>query len=252
MGAVLTVVAVFAGGGWFLWLPRYRPALHRGERYGIDVSDHQGHIDWHRVAQGGISFAYIKATEGGDFVDRSFPANWAGATRAGIERGAYHFFTLCTPGGTQAQNFLHAVPDDPGALPAGVDLELAGNCHARPDRGTVISQLNDFLRAVEAVTHKPTVVYLGHDFERHYRVRDVVHHHCGNSVLFFDRAAAGRSGKSTALPTSLVSPAGSTSTSPNDRRPSCGCAARRRSRTNGERPPPGDFRLWPRRAALKD
>lgn len=174
-GVVIAVLGVVAGGGWLFWLPEYRPAHEPGERYGIDVSGHQGHIDWARVAHDGITFAYVKATEGGDFVDRYFAENWGAAKTAGIERGGYHFFTLCTPGLTQAQNFLRTVPNDPAALPAAVDLELVGNCHARPDRASVLTQLNDYLETVEAVTHKPTVLYLGHDFESRYRVNVALH-----------------------------------------------------------------------------
>ena len=36
---------------WYRWLPGYRPGLHRGERYGVDVSGHQGYIDWNKVAR---------------------------------------------------------------------------------------------------------------------------------------------------------------------------------------------------------
>jgi lysozyme len=76
----------------------YRPALLPGERYGIDVSHHQGVIDWERVANDGISFAYMKATEGNEFVDERFADNWRGAANAGLDRGAYHYFPLCSPG----------------------------------------------------------------------------------------------------------------------------------------------------------
>ena len=43
------------------------------------MSNHQGEIDWAKVAADDIDFAYIKASEGGDFVDRSFERNWEGA-----------------------------------------------------------------------------------------------------------------------------------------------------------------------------
>lgn len=58
---------------------------------GIDVSNHQGHIDWASVAASGIEFAIIKASEGTWYRDPYFPANWAGAKDHGIRRGAYHF-----------------------------------------------------------------------------------------------------------------------------------------------------------------
>ena len=168
--AVVLVVAP-AAAGWFAWLPRYRPSLHGAEKYGIDVSAHQRNIDWAKVARDHISFAYLKATEGSDFVDSAFTKNWADARAAGIERGAYHFFTLCTPGNAQARNFLRVVPMDEVALAPAVDLELKGNCHARPNTSTVHQQLADFLTALEAATGKPTVLYVGHDFDHRYHVR---------------------------------------------------------------------------------
>jgi GH25 family lysozyme M1 (1,4-beta-N-acetylmuramidase) len=58
---------------------------------GIDISNHQGQIDWAQVAANNIKFAMIKATEGTGFHDRFFLGNWANAKGAGLLRGAYHF-----------------------------------------------------------------------------------------------------------------------------------------------------------------
>ncbi len=58
---------------------------------GIDVSHHQGDIDWPAVAGSGVDFAYAKATEGVDFVDSRYAENRAGARAAGIYFGAYAF-----------------------------------------------------------------------------------------------------------------------------------------------------------------
>lgn len=171
VGTVLAVVSAATAWGWFVWLPGYRPDLQQGERYGIDVSNHQGRIEWERVALDDISFAYIKATEGGDFVDSRFTENWAGARAAGLTTGAYHFFTLCAAGDRQAQNFLHVVPRSPDALPAAVDLELAGNCGARPGQAAVDRELRAFLALVEEATGVDVVLYVGDDFEARYQVR---------------------------------------------------------------------------------
>jgi lysozyme len=168
VGVVIVFLLVVMAGAWFLWLPGYRPALLPGENYGIDVSNHQGRIDWRQVAGDNISFAYIKATEGTDFVDRWFAVNWKAAGKAGLARGAYHFFSLCSPGPAQARNYLSTVPRDPTALPPAVDLELAGNCHRRPGRAAVDSQLRAFLQTVEAATGRRVVIYLGGDFAHRY------------------------------------------------------------------------------------
>lgn len=170
--AVLVGLMAVAAVGWFVWFPSHRPELRSGERFGVDVSNHQGVIDWERVAGDDISFAYLKATEGGDHVDASFARNWDEASAAGLDRGAYHFFTFCRSGDEQAANFLAVVPRDPAALPAAVDLELAGNCSARPDRPTVRRELLAFLTKVEAATGHPVVLYVGDDFEGRYHLRD--------------------------------------------------------------------------------
>lgn len=149
---VLAVVVAVGAYIWFERVPAYRPALESGERFGVDVSTHQGTIDWRRVADDDIRFAYIKATEGGDFVDDHFATNWRAAGEAGLERGAYHFFTLCRPGADQADNFLRTVPKDGSALPPAVDLEFVGNCAGRPSRDDLLRELKTFVDRVEAAT----------------------------------------------------------------------------------------------------
>jgi lysozyme len=58
---------------------------------GIDVSHHQGPIDWPKVKQAGHAFVFCKATEGDSHLDPKFLANVKGAREAGLLVGAYHF-----------------------------------------------------------------------------------------------------------------------------------------------------------------
>lgn len=69
---------------------------------GIDVSEHQGSIDWSAVASDGIDFAFIRlgnrgATEGSIYLDEHFEENMAEATAAGIPLGVYFFSQAVTP-----------------------------------------------------------------------------------------------------------------------------------------------------------
>lgn len=172
VGGIVVLPATLAAGFWFLFVPNWRPPLRDGERYGIDVSNHQGEIDWHAVADDGIEFAYIKASEGGDFTDARFETNWRAAGEAGLDRGAYHFFTLCRPGREQARHILSVAPPDPDALPPAVDLELAGNCSRRPPPDEVDSEVRAFLEIVEAAWGRQVVVYVRDDWESRYPVRE--------------------------------------------------------------------------------
>jgi len=118
----LAIVGIVAA----LYLLTYRPDPGRFPIRGVDVSRHQGKIDWQKVAGDDIAFAYIKATEGGDWRDPQFKTNWRGARNAGLATGAYHFFTMCRSGAHQAKNFLAALPDKDSMLPPVVDLEFVG------------------------------------------------------------------------------------------------------------------------------
>ena len=151
------------------WLNDYRP-VGPGEQLGIDVSHWQGEIDWPAVAGDGIRFAYIKATEGGDSVDERFAHNWVEARRAGIEVGAYHFFTLCRTGADQAANLLRTVPAGESDLPFAVDLEFSNNCAARPERAALHAELDVFLAAIERASGKRPVLYVVDDFDARYTI----------------------------------------------------------------------------------
>jgi len=97
---------------------------------GIDVSHHQGSVNWHRVAEAGVSFAFAKATEGNSFSDPGFAANWSGMKDAGIMRGAYHFFRPARPVDAQVDNFVQAVGEiGESDLPPVLDLEEAPTPH---------------------------------------------------------------------------------------------------------------------------
>ena len=58
---------------------------------GIDVSYHQGVIDWKKVADSGVEFAIIRAGYGKNTMDEKFIDNIIGAHTAGLKIGVYWF-----------------------------------------------------------------------------------------------------------------------------------------------------------------
>lgn len=127
---------------------------------GIDVSHHQGKIDWTKVAAAGTAFAYIKSTEGRDFTDRRFAYNWSASKAAGLPRGAYHFFTFCSSGIEQAAHFLGVAPPDPQALPPVVDVEFVGNCTSYGEVKSIRTELRQFLSAIERAWNRRPILYV--------------------------------------------------------------------------------------------
>jgi len=131
---------------------------------GIDVSNHQNEIDWEKVDKHQVQFAFIKATEGGDFKDKSFIRNWVNARREGIVVGAYHFFTFCKSGEEQAQNFIETVPVEDNTLPPAIDLEYSGNCKLTKTTEELLSDITVFINILEEHYNKKVIIYVTEDF----------------------------------------------------------------------------------------
>jgi lysozyme len=135
---------------------------------GVDVSGHQGLIDWDRLKSDGVDFAYIKASEGETFNDPRFSRNWYAAEQSGILRGAYHFFTQCRSGKVQAENFIRIVPADPNALPPVIDAERMGPCTQTPAVKDVAAEIEIFLNLVQAQYRVRPIIYTTREFHEAY------------------------------------------------------------------------------------
>lgn len=137
--------------------------------HGIDVARFQGDIDWPAAKAAGVTFAYIKATEGGDLLDPMFETNWRAARRAGVRRGAYHYFYFCRPAAEQARWFIRNVPRDSTALPHVLDMEwnpYSPTCRLRPDGETVRAEAERFLDILQAHYGRRPLLYTTVDFFR--------------------------------------------------------------------------------------
>jgi lysozyme len=77
---------------------------------GIDVSHWQGEIDWVKVAESGVKFVFIKATEGNSITDPCFKKNVDGVAAVGLPFGLYHFWRPDVPAVEQV-NFFRLTRD---------------------------------------------------------------------------------------------------------------------------------------------
>jgi len=135
--------------------------------HGTDISKYQRSVDWASAKANGISFAFIKATEGGDRVDDLFAEHWHNARAYGVPRGAYHFYYFCRPASEQAAWFIRNVPRERSALPPVLDMEWnpdSPTCKLRPPAATVRSEMRTFLEIVERHYGKKPIIYTSLDF----------------------------------------------------------------------------------------
>ena len=136
---------------------------------GVDISEYQADVDMQKLASQGISFVYMKATEGSSFEDSRFVQNWENAAACGMPAGAYHFFSFDSPGRMQAENFINRIGDLDGRLIPAVDVEFyADKRENQPDPAEVTAQLRDFLNALEAAYHVKPMIYCPREIDEKY------------------------------------------------------------------------------------
>lgn len=142
-----------------------RPIARPAGPSGLDVSGHQGKVNWTPVAAHGALFSYVKATESVDYTNPSFTQQYDGAHNAGIIPGAYHFARPNTSGGaTQADYFLAhggARRVDHTTLPPAVDLEYnpyGSVCYGLTP-SAMVAWVHEFAAEIREQTGRYPVIY---------------------------------------------------------------------------------------------
>ncbi|EIW79294.1 glycoside hydrolase family 25 protein [Coniophora puteana RWD-64-598 SS2] len=142
----------------------------RADPQGIDVSDYQTDIDWSSVASSGVTFAYIKATEGTGYTSPQFSGQYEGASNAGIIRGAYHFAHPDeSDGATQASYFVSnggGWTADGITLPGALDIEYnpsGAECYGL-SAADMVTWVMDFSNTYQSSTGRYPVIYTTTDW----------------------------------------------------------------------------------------
>jgi GH25 family lysozyme M1 (1,4-beta-N-acetylmuramidase) len=132
---------------------------------GLDVSGYQANVDWSSVAADGAKFAYVKATEGTDYVNPYFAQQYDGSYDAGIIRGSYHFAHPDeSSGAAQADYFIAnggGWSGDGKTLPGALDIEWnpSGNACYNLSPSAMVSWILSFSNEYHAKEGVWPVIY---------------------------------------------------------------------------------------------
>ena len=176
------IVVVFSGVFYYFFIRpyayRWKPCYgmkgygvcmpHGYKVHGIDISHYQGDINWKmleqtRQGQFPVQFIFMKATEGGDYSDKRFVANFDSAKAHGFIRGAYHFYNPKTDVNKQADFFINSVKLEPGDLPPVLDIEKKGK-----DMKKLQADLKHWLRRIEDHYGVKPIIYASYKFKTKY------------------------------------------------------------------------------------
>ena len=113
---------------------------------GIDISSHQGFIDWAKVSSDkNISFVYIKATEGATYRSPHYAHNITQARRHGLLVGSYHYLSSSSTIDEQFENFSKFALKSVQDLIPMLDVEVRGDW----SRSQLIDSVDKFCQLVE-------------------------------------------------------------------------------------------------------
>ena len=123
------------------------PPRNAEARYdGIDISSHQGKIDWAKVSSDkDIRFVYIKASEGATYRSPHYSNNITEARRYGLLVGSYHYITSTSSIDAQFENFSkYAIKSIQDLIPM-LDVEVRGHW----SRSQLIDSVSKFCNLIE-------------------------------------------------------------------------------------------------------
>lgn len=130
---------------------------------GIDVSSHNGDINWSSVKSSGVEVVIIKATEGVDFIDSMVNTHYIGAKNVGLNIGFYHFMSEKTDPYRQAEDFYNCIKDKSYNVMPTLDIEVN-------NYGRSATQITDrcltFINRFKELSGQDCMIYTGGYFGR--------------------------------------------------------------------------------------
>ena len=130
---------------------------------GIDISMHNGNIDFSKIESNGVLACYIKATEGVNYIDPKFRTYVNLIRNTGINYGMYHFMSERTSPSMQAIDFYNAIKDTSYNLIPVLDIE--SNSMGR-NRTQISNRCLEFLNKFYELTKIRCIIYTGGYFGR--------------------------------------------------------------------------------------
>jgi GH25 family lysozyme M1 (1,4-beta-N-acetylmuramidase) len=132
---------------------------------GVDVSSHNGNVDWLGLWNSGVRWAYVKATENTNYQNPYFAQQYNGSYNVGMIRGSYHFATPNTSSGAaQAQYFVAhggGWSGDGKTLPGALDIEYnpyGSTCYGL-SQSAMVNWIADFVNTYRALTSRDATIY---------------------------------------------------------------------------------------------
>ena len=142
---------------------------------GVDISHHNGNVNFGLLKQEGVQFVYIKATEGVSLDDDMYKHNVKEARLKNLKVGAYHFFIFSEAGDKQASHFLNNAEIISGDLIPVLDVEYSRNNPISNDStyfNKIRTEVNSFAEVLQQSIGVKPIIYCNFELYNKINITD--------------------------------------------------------------------------------
>ncbi len=133
--------------------------------HGLDMSHYQGKVFWEAIGDNGrMYYCYLKASEGGSNIDKTYVNNINMARQNGVKVGSYHFYRPKQPQAEQLRNMRAQVQPELQDLLPMIDIETNGGLGPQ----ALCDSIRKFLVLFEAEYHQKPLLYTYTSFYNRY------------------------------------------------------------------------------------
>jgi lysozyme len=147
-----------------------RAAKEGNSFVGIDVSHYQNDVNWEKAKNSGVKYAFVKATEGSEYIDPLYKTNISQLAKTDIPFSTYHFFEPSIDPIKQAKHYLETVTNSNQNISPVLDVEITNGLEA----GELRKRIKTWLNYVEDKTGCKPIFYTYSSFWNSYLKDDFI------------------------------------------------------------------------------
>lgn len=136
---------------------------------GIDISHHNGDVDFKAVKGDSVSFVIIKATDGVGDYDPRLSDNYKGARSNGLDVGVYHYFRFHRDGHQQADYLINILKEMNMTLDLPIAIDIERKFNSIDEISAMRKRLRDMVSDLHIAGYRTMIYSNLNDYEEFIR-----------------------------------------------------------------------------------
>lgn len=143
-----------------------RPDKDKYPILGVSLSQTDGYQDLHVLKKHGVSFVYLKSTQGAQYFDDNFDDNYMRVQGSDLSYGVYHYYSFDSSPQNQFKNFTNNVNQRIGDLPITIQVQPYGSYEQKlPNKKKTIENVAKLQYLLENYYNRQVIIQVTPQFK---------------------------------------------------------------------------------------